>query len=180
MDEYRLIRACQQGDRQAFNELISLYYPYVSGFLRKLTQNETLSDDLTQDTFVKLIRNIERYDLYGKAEFATYLITIAKHLYIDYLRRSRWEMTALDDLELPDQGFEESYLHELEFSEVLRRIETLPPNQAEAIKLKYLEGMTLAEIAERQHTEPKTIKSRIHIGKLKLRKALGKGGNDDG
>lgn len=43
----------QETERQAFDELIRLYYDYVSGFLRKTTLDETLSEDLTQETFLK-------------------------------------------------------------------------------------------------------------------------------
>ena len=52
----------QETDRQAFDELIRLYYDYVSGFLRKTTLDETLSEDLTQETFLKMIRSIETFD----------------------------------------------------------------------------------------------------------------------
>lgn len=52
----------QETERQAFDELIRLYYDYVSGFLRKTTLDETLSEDLTQETFLKMIRSIETFD----------------------------------------------------------------------------------------------------------------------
>ena len=58
MNEKALIKKCQRGDRQAFYELIRLYYDYVSGFLLKTTTDETLTEDLTQETFLKMIRNI--------------------------------------------------------------------------------------------------------------------------
>ena len=51
-------------------------------------------------------------------------------------------------------------------------METLPPEQALAIRLKYVEDMTLAQIAEHFGVQPKTIKSRIHDGTAKLRKKL--------
>ena len=73
--------------RPAFDELIRLYYDYVSGFLLKTTENETLCEDLTQETFLKMIRNIERFDPGGSATFGTWLIAIAKNCYIDHLRR---------------------------------------------------------------------------------------------
>lgn len=59
MNDKALIKRCQRGDRQAFDELIRLYYDYVSGFLLKNTGDETLSEDLTQETFLKMIRSIE-------------------------------------------------------------------------------------------------------------------------
>lgn len=68
---------------------------------------------------------------------------------------------------------------ELEYKRVLNAMETLPPEQALAIRLKYVEDMTLAQIAQWFGVQPKTIKNRIHDGTVKLRKKLnfqGKGG----
>ena len=87
MDETKLIQNCQKGEKQAFNELIKFYYPYLSKFLLKLTSDQVLSEDLLQETFMKVIRNIEKFDIYGKATFSTYILTIARNCYIDYLRK---------------------------------------------------------------------------------------------
>ena len=180
MNEKALIKKCRRGDRQAFNELIRLYYDYVSGFLLKTTTDETLTEDLTQETFLKMIRNIEKFDPGGSAAFGTWLITIAKNCYIDHLRRNRIYLENIDDLPIEDErNVADEVEHKLEYEWVLNAMETLPPEQALAIRLKYVENMTLAQIAERFGVQPKTIKSRIHDGTVKLRKKLnleGKGG----
>lgn len=173
MNEKALIKKCRCGDRQAFDALIRLYYDYVSGFLLKTTADESLAEDLTQETFLKMIRNIEKFDPGGSAAFGTWLITIAKNCYIDHLRRNR---VALEDIEaLPieaEQSVADEVERKLEYERVLRAMETLPPEQALAIRLKYVEDLTLAQIAERFGVQPKTIKSRIHDGTVKLRKKL--------
>ena len=79
----KLILSCQNGEKEAFNELIRLYYPYVSKFLVKLTSNEVLSQDLIQETFVKLIRRIDNYNVKSETSFLFYLMTIARNCYID-------------------------------------------------------------------------------------------------
>ena len=173
MNDKALIKRCQRGDRQAFDELIRLYYDYVSGFLLKNTGDETLSEDLTQETFLKMIRSIEKYDTGGSASFGTWLITIAKNCYIDQLRRNRIQLEDIDSLPLED---EKSVADEVEkkfqYEQIMKALEMLPSEQALAIKLKYVEDMTLAQIAERFGVQQKTIKSRIHDGAVKLRKML--------
>lgn len=161
MNEKALIKRCQRGDRPAFDELIRLYYDYVSGFLLKTTENETLCEDLTQETFLKMIRNIERFDPGGSATFGTWLIAIAKNCYIDHLRRNRIHLEDIESLQVED---EKNVANEVE--------RKLQYEQALAIKLKYVEDMTLAQIAERFGVQPKTIKSRIHDGTVKLRNKL--------
>lgn len=173
MNEKALIKRCQRGDRQAFDELIRLYYDYVSGFLRKATENETLCEDLTQETFLKMIRSIERFDPGGSASFGTWLITIARNCYIDQLRRNRIRLEDIDSIQLEDaRNVASEVERRLQYEQIMLALETLPPEQALAIRLKYVEDMTLAQIAERFGVQPKTIKSRIHDGTAKLRKKL--------
>lgn len=78
MNDKEIIRRCQNGDRAAFDTLIREFYPYVTKYLLKLTHDENLTEDLTQEVFLKVIRTIEEYKTDGKAAFATYIITIAK------------------------------------------------------------------------------------------------------
>lgn len=66
VDEKALIKRCQRGDRRAFDELIRRYYDYVSGFLLKNTMDAPLCENLTQETFLKMIRSIERFDPGGR------------------------------------------------------------------------------------------------------------------
>ena len=173
MNEKALIKKCQCGDRQAFDELIRLYYDYVSRFLLKTTTNEVLSEDLTQETFLKMIRNIEKFDPGGSAGFGTWLITIAKNCYIDHLRRNRIYLEDIESLPLEDErNVTDEVERKLQYEQILAAMETLPPEQALAIRLKYVEDMTLAQIAGRFGVQPKTIKSRIHDGTVKLRKKL--------
>lgn len=169
-DDIKIIKNCQKGNRDSFNELINLYYEYVLGFLIKLTNNKQLSLDLTQETFLKVIQNIEKFDTNGKASFSTYIITIAKNLYIDNLRKTKNEVYNIDELIIPIAGFEEELIINFEYDDIMKQIEELPEAQRDAIKLKYIEGMTLKEIADMHNTNDKTIKSRIHSGVSKLRR----------
>ena len=181
MDETKLIQNCQKGEKQAFNELIKFYYPYLSKFLLKLTSDQVLSEDLLQETFMKVIRNIEKFDIYGKATFSTYILTIARNCYIDYLRKNINMNLDIYELDVDDGiNLENTVLNHIEVSEILKEMDKLPYEQAEAIKMKYLEQLTLKEIAVKFKTEPKTIKSRIHSGITKLNKILHTGGKKYG
>ena len=149
MKDNALIKRCQKGENQAFDELIRLYYPYVSGFLIKTTKDEIMAEDLTQDVFLKMIQNIEKFNLSGNANLGTWLITIAKNCYIDHLRRNRIYLENIDEVPIADNRSLSDDIDQ---------------------KLQYEEDLTLAEIAKRFGVQSKTIKSRIHDGKAKLRK----------
>lgn len=181
MDEAGLIRQAQNGGKQAFSELIAFYYPYVSKFLLGLSRDEQLTQDLTQETFVRLIRGIERFQLDGDARFSTYVLTISKRLYIDYLRRERQVFVDFDtQINLPSGcNVEEMAMTRLEARRAFDLLSTLPEPQAQAIRLKYLEQMTLEEIALRLGSSTGTVKSRIHNGMVKLREKMTPGGFRD-
>jgi RNA polymerase sigma-70 factor, ECF subfamily len=186
MDDRELIRRCQGGEKAAFQELIIHYHPFVSKFLIKLTGDYLLVEDLAQDVFLKMIRCIDTYDGNGKAKLSTYLLTIARNTYIDYLRKEK----RLAQLEAVNQdyfqsiavpGFENMIVDRIYCRDIMKQIEQLTEEQKIAIHLKYIEGLTLKEIGELLQVESKTVKSRIHNGMAKLKKRMGlRGEENDG
>lgn len=179
MEDIKLIKKCQAGDREAFNELISKYHPYIYKFLIKVSKDENLAQDLTQETFIKIIRNIEKFDVHGNARFSTYIVAIARNVYIDYIRK---EKKLLPDNCLNEnfitgdswESTEEIVIDKMYNEEIISNLEKLTEEQKLAIRMKYIEGLTLKEIGNALGVEPKTIKSRIHNGIIKLRKILGR------
>lgn len=116
MNEKELLKRCKNGEKEAFDELIRTFYSYVTKYLLKLTRDENLSEDLTQDVFLKVIRTIEDYKTDGKASFATYIITIAKNTFIDYTRRSRIIFSEISETEIPSgENPENKVLTNLEY-----------------------------------------------------------------
>lgn len=171
--ESALVKRCQHGDQQAFDELIRLHYDGVFRFLVKLTQDPPLAEDLTQETFLKMIRSIELYIPAGTASFRTWLLTIAKNCCIDHMRRSRIPPISTERLALADdRDYPGEVEDRLRFQALLQELDTLPPEQALAIRLKYVEDLSLQEIAAQAGVPAKTIKSRIHEGVVKLRRKL--------
>ena len=169
MNEKEIIKRCQNGDKSAFDELIRAFYPYVTKYLLKLTHDESLTEDLTQEVFIKIIRVIDEYRINGKASFATYVITTAKNCYIDYIRKNKAFLEDIPDETPSADNVEKTVITSMQYSEAARYIEELPPNQRQVIKLKYIEELTLKEIESVTGIPEKTVKSRIHEGMKKLR-----------
>lgn len=177
MGDKELIHRCQNGDKAAFKELISKYHPLVFKFLIKITGNEQLSEDLTQEAFIKIIRNIDKFDVNGKAKFSTYIITVSKNSYIDYLRREKrfLQFSPIEEslfVEGVSPCFEESVVDRIYAKDIMGQIENLTDEHKTVIKLKYIEDLTLKEIGDLLDLEPKTVKSRIHNGIVKLKQLL--------
>ena len=173
MNEVKILRRCQRGDKQAFNELITFYFPFVTKFLFKMTKNSEVTEEVRQEVFIKLIKNIDKFNLKGKASFSTYLMTIAKNCYLDYVRRTNRELYDLSIDDVSNKAFSEyDYFKYEDYNTLLKEIDSLPKEQREVIKLKYLEGYTLKEIARVQKVSSKTVKSRLFESRKKLRDKL--------
>lgn len=177
MEDAKIIRKCQTGDKEAFRQLVIKYQPFVYKFLVKISEDQDVAWDLTQDTFVKVIRNIEKFDISGSAKFSTYIITISRNLYVDYLRREKRIQLFIpihDCLNIEDENMdiEDEVIDRMYNQIIMENIEKLTEEQKIVIKMKYIQGLTLKEIGEILNMEPKTIKSRIHNGIVKLRKML--------
>lgn len=98
--------------------------------LLKSTMDKDLTEDLTQETFLKMIRNIERFDPDGRAGFGTWLVTIAKNSYIDHLRRNRIFLENIEEVSLPDgKDITGAVEQKLQYQEMQAAIDTLPPEQ---------------------------------------------------
>jgi len=180
MEHSVLIKRCQVGDKEAFQELISKYHPFIYKFLIRLTKDEESAEDLTQETFIKIIRNIDKFDINGKAKFSTYLVTVSKNCYIDYLRKTqKYVMTnpLEESFQAEDHKFnlEKNVIDKMDSLDVLEVMKQLPDNQRIVIEMKYIEDLTLKEIGDALNLETKTVKSRIHNGITKLRSMLRKG-----
>lgn len=183
MEDNELIMKCKTGEKYAFEALISKYHPSIFKYLCKISSDEFLAEDLVQETFVKMIRGIDKYDLYGRANFQTYLICMAKNCYIDYYRKEkkRFKDISIDESYIiEDCNIEEAVISAMFNDDILGAMDYLTENQRKVIRMKYIEELTTKEIGEILDIETKTIKSRIHNGMVKLRKILQGGKTDEG
>jgi RNA polymerase sigma-70 factor (ECF subfamily) len=165
-----LIRA-QRGDRAALEQLVEHYQDLVYGYVVRLLATRGHSaavDDVAQDTFVRVLGALGRFDRSGPAKLSTWILTIATRRSIDVLRRSRTNV-ALDSVPLisderPDRRVITRAVYDA--------IAALAPEQRAAFLLRELYGLTLAETAAALETNPGTIKSRVARARAQLRAAL--------
>jgi RNA polymerase sigma factor (sigma-70 family) len=173
-------RACLMriaaGELHALDELYERYKTMAYSIAYRITNDATLAEDVVQDAFLGAWRNAERY-VAGKGSVKTWLLSIVHHRAIDAIRR-RKPTTELPDVELvpppqfqvPDVWAEVSA--DLDADEVRRALATLSDVQREAIELAYFGGLTQQEVAERTGTPLGTVKSRMRLGLLAMRRAL--------
>ena len=86
----RLIRQCIAGDQHAWQQLVVSQHRRIYGICYRFTGSATDAEDLTQDVFLKLYRNLASFDV-QKGNFNTWLTTLARNLLVDHFRRTRLE-----------------------------------------------------------------------------------------
>lgn len=159
------------GDSQAFDALFARHAGAVRGFLRRLTQSEAAADDLTQLTFLSLVRARGRF-LAG-ARFKPWLYAIAANAAKDHRRRGSHETLPGDDA-MPVQVADAAPVRDLGLEKRVRdALEQLPEAQREAILLHRFQGLSFAEIAEQAGVTESAVKVRAHRGYERLRELLG-------
>ncbi|MBU3877201.1 RNA polymerase sigma factor [Faecalicatena sp. AGMB00832] len=172
--EDELIHRIEQGDPDAVEELVKIYYPEILRYCLWHAPDRSLAEDAAQETFFKAVRYFNHYVHKGK--FKAFLYQIAANTCVD-MRRKRWlsdfsyEELALD-FACAETGFEEIHSN-LFLKQVVCR---LPDDLREIVILRFGQDLTLKEIANIVGLPLRTVQSRLNSALKRLRKEFEKGG----
>jgi RNA polymerase sigma-70 factor (ECF subfamily) len=164
------------GELHALDELYERYKTMAYSIAYRITNDAAAAEDVVQDAFLGVWRNASRY-VEGRGSVKTWLLSIVHHRAIDAIRRRRpvAELPEREDvpppaLRLPDVWGEVAA--NLDAEAVRGALAALTDVQREAIELAYFGGLTQVEIAERTETPLGTVKSRMRLGLLAMRRTL--------
>lgn len=168
-------RVAAAGDKQAFAALFRFYAPRLKSFLGRQGFGEIECEDLVQETMLSIWRKASSFDPI-RAGVSTWVYTIARNLGIDRWRRegraSTWhELTAADDVD-PDPSVEARIIASESESCVRHALTTLPEEQAAVIRMTYYGEDAQAEIARTLGIPLGTVKSRVRLALVRLRKTM--------
>lgn len=165
LSDDELVEQIKSGDEQAAEELIKRYYTSILRYCKWHCSNVEKAEDLTQETFYKLFRNISDYR--GKKKFKAYLYTIANRLCIDESRKTPFY--PLEDEEILVDECNE-ILRVEDKAEITYLLNTLSSEQREAIILRFGEQLSFEEIAKVMGCNMRTAQSRVRNGLKIMRK----------
>ena len=171
-----VLRKAQKGDERAFTQLVRDYETPVHNYIFRLTGDQTLAEDMTQEVFVRVLNGLPRFSL--RCKFTTWLFQVTKNRVLDELRareRRPQSVTTLDDmphLETYDQPFER-----LETIDAIwRAIQDLNPDLKMALLLRDIVGLPYNEIADSLEITLATVKWRIFKAREEVQLALAREG----
>jgi RNA polymerase sigma-70 factor (ECF subfamily) len=183
MSDDQLMILIQSGEAQAFCDLVQRYQGMLVGFFMRNTRDLQLSEDLAQETLLKVYN--QAWDYLPLGRFRGWMFRIARNLLIDNVRRrahdalvhaasghSQEERDAIERLTgqviPPDQG-----LHAQEFAAVIDELlSEIPDDQRQTFTLHHYSGLSLSEVSEIMEVPLATCKSRLRLAREKMAEKL--------
>jgi RNA polymerase sigma-70 factor, ECF subfamily len=172
-----IVRAVAGGDQLAVADLYERHAGSVYGMAVSILRDSNLAQDVTQEVFVRLWTRARTFDS-RRGTVLAWLVSVARNLAIDELRRQRRRTEGADrlarDAELSEQEDPEVLLEwRWDSGRVREAVAELSAVQRQTVQLVYVQGFTLAEAAARLGVPAGTVKSRLHSALLSLRASLG-------
>ena len=161
-----LIKKAKQGNHGAFNILTSKYYPRVYASIFSFIKSKEDSEDLSQQTFIKVWQQLDSFR--GDSAFFTWVYRIAINLAKNFVTSSGFKKqkinTSIEDTEIDISSFndiESTVIHDESLEEINYYIDTLPESLKTAFVLREVEGKSYEDIAMITQTPIGTVRSRI-------------------
>ncbi|MYA00073.1 MAG: RNA polymerase sigma factor [Acidimicrobiaceae bacterium] len=179
LEDARLTRAAQAGDRRALEQLLRLHHDQIHAICRRLAGNDADGQDATQEALIAIVRGLPHF--HGKAKFSTWAYRVATNAALDELRR-RSRRPAAAVIEASDRlaatataDDSTAVVARLDFEAALAQ---LPEGFRASVVLRDVAGCDYAEIASILQIPAGTVRSRIARGRARLAETMRAGGGN--
>ena len=173
VDIRRLVERAQKGDRRALEELYLVHFDRIYSYLHMSVGNRHDAEDLTNQTFMKMLESIERFE-WRKVPLSAWLFRIAHNVAMDHFRAGRrWQ--AEEDPGEPGElqvSAEDEAMHSIGRKSMLEMIESLSDDQRQVLTLKFVFDFSNAEVAGILEKSEGAIKSLQHRALASLQRQL--------
>jgi RNA polymerase sigma factor (sigma-70 family) len=174
-----VVLRAQKGDSTAIEKLYTEFYESVFYFAKKTLRDDELACDITQETFMELIRTIDKLE--APEAFASWIRQITYHQCTRYFKKKKDVLvdededgnSVFDNLEDEDTPVPEEVCENEEFrSTILSIVDTLSEEQRSAVLLYYYDELPISKIAEMQGVSEGTVKSRLNYARKAIRSGV--------
>ena len=164
-----LVKMSLVGDQMAFEYLFNRYSDAIRRLFLQLYTSVEDTEDLLQETFIKVYINLHRYS--ADYTFGQWVYTIARNTHIDFERRRQEDLSIDDKFSAPAASTpspEESLISMQQRTQIEHYIECLPSQYRQLFKMRFLEDYSYDEIAEKLHLPMGTVKTQIHRARERM------------
>jgi RNA polymerase sigma-70 factor (ECF subfamily) len=180
MEETRQVKRARAGDKKALEDLLYENCNSLYAYLLRLTMNEDIAKDISQEVMVKAILNIKGFK--GRSKFSTWLISIASNSYKDFLRKNkRLSQIPVDNLSIrASDDPEKDLISKDRMSQLREALLKLPEEKRMVFILKHRYGYSYKEIGKIVKCPVGTVRSRLHYCIKSLKESLTEKDDIDG
>jgi RNA polymerase sigma-70 factor (ECF subfamily) len=177
VDIQTILQHIAKGNRQAFAPLVEQYQRPLFSYLGRMGFSPAQAEDLAQETFIRAWQHLGQYDAH-RAEFSTWLFTIARRLALNELERAGNRLETHWGEDPPDVASHDATpLEHTEQHEQQRRVQAalkrLPLQERSLLALAYSQGLDMQAIAHIEGCSVGAVKTRLHRAREQLRQWLG-------
>ncbi|MFZ6025906.1 MAG: RNA polymerase sigma factor [Bacteroidota bacterium] len=167
--ESELVRLLQQRSAQVFNYLYDNYSGALLSIIHNIVRDEELANDVLQEVFVKIWRQVESYDS-SKGRLFTWMLNIARNASIDTVRSKSYQNNQ-KNRELSENVYEAAGVFQMQVDQIgLRKlVHQLKEEHRVLIDLSYFQGFTQDEISKMMDIPLGTVKTRLRTALIQLR-----------
>ena len=170
----KLILRFQEGDINAYNELVKRYKDRLLNFVLRYFNNVEQAEDVVQDTLIKLYTHASYYK--NVAKFSTWIFTIAKNNALTELRKNKRKKTdslwtedgQIIDINSKEESLDSKVQNEIAIDQLNKFLDEIPENFRMAVVLRDFQKLSYEEISKILEIPIGTIKSRINRGRIQL------------
>jgi RNA polymerase sigma-70 factor (ECF subfamily) len=174
LSDEKLILRFQEGDINAYNELVKRYKDRLLNFVFRYFNNREQAEDVVQDTLIKLYTHASYYK--NIAKFSTWIFTIAKNNALTELRKNKRKQTdslwtedgKVIDINSKEQSLDVKVQNEIAIDQLNKFLDEIPENFRMAVVLRDFQELSYDEISKILEIPVGTIKSRINRGRIQL------------
>lgn len=177
-----LVRHYIDGDEAALSILVKRHQSKIFGFIYSKVLDRDVSDDIFQDTFIKVIKTLKGNSYNEEGKFLPWVMRIAHNLIIDYFRKNKKmpmyreteEFSIFSIMTDNSPNIENQIITEQVESDLLRLINELPTDQREVLEMRIYQDLSFKEISESTGVSINTALGRMRYALLNLRRIIEK------
>ncbi|WP_250278510.1 RNA polymerase sigma factor [[Clostridium] colinum] len=173
LTDYELVQKCLNGEKDYFSEIISRHKNLVYSVVLRMVNNQDDANDLAQEVFIKIYKNLDKY--FPDFKFSTWIVKITTNHVIDYRRKKKYETVPMDEIEyklISEKSPEQNCLEKEERLMLNQLLNNLPDIYKVPIVLYHQQGLSYQEIADTINEPLSKVKNRIFRGRRILKEEL--------
>ena len=181
LSDSTLINQFTSGNSHSFSILVDRYQKRVYGFIFSKVKDAELADDVFQDTFVKVIKNLRLGKYKDEGRFLSWVMRIAHNIIMDHFRKinrlpkhesKHEDLDVLDRLVEQSSSIEDLMIETQIHADLSLLIDELPQTQKEVLRMRLFQEMSFKDIGEQTGVSINTALGRMRYAILNLRKLI--------